>query len=125
LEEIKLSIAENTFQGHWGKWYLKHKRSTRGELGGGVSESGGAVAEEDSEVNLCEEIPSTTAKLRQRKRTVKFKEVLPQATRKRRSPEVREEREVRAHKMSVGRVRVTLPGSCDAKGHLDTREGAH
>jgi hypothetical protein len=92
----------------------------QGELGSGVSESGDTFAEEDSEVNLCEEIPSTSTKLRLRKQTVKFKEVQPKATRKRRSPEEREER---AHEMSVGRVRVTPPPAHVLLRYIEVHEG--
>ena len=93
----------------------KALKVVQGETGSGETESGGALAEEEAEVTLCEEIPST--KLRQRKRTVKFKEVPPQVTRKRRSPEEREER---AHEMSVGRVRLVPPPAHVLLRYIDT-----
>ena len=98
----------------------KALKVVQGETGSGETESGGALAEEEAEVTLCEEIPST--KLRQRKRTVKFKEVPPQVTRKRRSPEEREER---AHEMSVGRVRLVPPPAHVLLRYIELHEKGH
>jgi hypothetical protein len=95
----------------------------QGELGSGESESGDTLAEGDSEVNLCEEIPPTeSTRRRVRKPTVKIKEVRPQATRKRRSPE---ESDVEAMELSTGKVRVTPPPAHILLRYREIHERGH
>jgi hypothetical protein len=122
LEKIRAEYNREYFSRPLRRVVPHAQEVVQGELGSGESESGDTVAEGDSEVILCEEIPSTASTARRRKPSVKFKEVQPQATRKRRSPEEREER---AHEMSVGRVRVTPPPDHVLLRYIEVHERGH
>jgi hypothetical protein len=124
LEKIRAEYNREYFSRPQRRVVPHAQEVVQGELGSGESESGDTVAEGDSEVILCEEIPPTesTRRRRVRKPTVKIKEVPPQATRKRRSPE---DSDVKAMELSTGRVRVSPPPAHVLLRYIEMHERGH
>jgi Reverse transcriptase (RNA-dependent DNA polymerase) len=124
LEKIRAEYNREYFSRPLRRVVPHAQEVVQGELGSGEHESGETVAEEDSEAILCEETTPTTSSARRRssKPSVKLKEVGPQGTRKRRTPE---EREMRASELSIGRVRLTPPPAHVLLRYIEIHERGH